>query len=61
MTANIKSQINQVLDTLSQEQLEQVLQTVTGLKEEKMSDSFINENLKKIMNDNDQLLHKLAQ
>ncbi len=61
MTANIKSQINQVLDTLSQEQLEQVLQTVTGLKEEKMSDSFINENLKKIMNDNDQLLHNLAQ
>lgn len=60
-TAEIKQEISKVLDTIPEDVLNNVLEYLKGVATSKKEDVAFSENLRKIIHEDGQLLHKLAQ
>lgn len=60
-TAEIKLEIEKVLDTIPEDTLSSVLEYLKGVAVAKKDDVLFSENLRKIIEEDRQLLYKLAQ
>ncbi len=60
-TAEIKLEIEKVLDTIPEDTLSSVLEYLKGVAVAKKDDVLFSENLRKIIEEDSELLHKLAQ
>ncbi|MFP9113584.1 hypothetical protein ACLI1A_06560 [Flavobacterium sp. RHBU_3] len=60
-TAEIKLEIEKVLDTIPEDTLSSVLEYLKGVAVAKKEDVLFSENLRKIIEEDSELLHKLAQ
>ena len=62
MTAiEIKKEINKVLDQVPEKLLVDILDLIKEVQSDKSSNSTLTSNLKKILSEDSDLLHKLAQ